>query len=1101
MAVQTAADSVPPLTSPLLEAGLASDVEKRSRLPKGSKVLLAIAAAILVVSLMVYMTGTPIRYPPIVEGDAGHRDAEVEVGIEQVLAVSRRMLRGDLTIPYFFWFFEARHSPETAPTTFWLSGGPGASSMLALLAENGPCTVNSEGTDTIYNPYSWTEASNMVWVDQPAGTGFSIGGSYDADEEEVGQDMYHFMQTFFKHFPTYNKDVHVVGESYGGHYVPAVVNTVVEHNTELSIGLAPKGRVPIDMKGMAIGNGMTNTIEQIKWLPKMAYDSGTAPSVVDFETYQKMQSRVDGVVDAVAKCDKTGDKDVCQTAWNDFTKELMAPVMEGGYNMYDLRLKGHYNWTGINTWLNNPEIRREIGAEKEWEAVSIEVYKTLTPKDFLQTYDNLVPPLLAMGLKVLIYAGDQDYPCNWLGNRAWTEKLEWDHRDDFQLAPYQQFIAPAVGLDDNSITEIIVGSMRHFRNFAFLRVSNAGHMVPMDKPAESLHMFKEFLRGRPVGKGAVVVSEPKLKVDLTKYVEEHTFQFDEAFPENTTNAELYNVCVRPLVSSLFARKAKCTVFAYGQTGSGKTYTMLGCQEPSKATPGLFALAGRDIFTELERYNGRHAHPTYQTSKDELAIKVSFYEIYCGKLFDLLNHRKMLAARTTGVTGANADSSRSHAVMQISLVHKKQMKHVHGKLSFIDLAGSERGADVVDQDRQTRIDGAEINKSLLALKECIRALDQQADHTPFRGSKLTQVLKDSFVGSNCSTVMIANISPSAACVEHTLNTLRYAYRVRELRRGDGMNNNNQHQNGSGSSSVSRSESLAHEDSAALLPRYANPPVRQSSEQKKDRSKTERVPEQPVEGGERPVLLAGPLREFAQDEIHPHDAGMLGDHLRSRISSTSSFHCQVLPHRGVQCLRSTPSPPVFDSHRFPQSQPKVGSGHFEEKRAPSGDPGPWTAKSGGSTRPNTNGSSENGTGTTVVRNAAAERVGDEMNLDDLAKMHDQLIGTILAEEEEIITCHRGHLDQMVTLVHQEMAEISRIDQPGSDIDQYVNFLNDNLEKKQRLIDEIRARLTRFQAHLREEEALSRRFHECRDTGEGPKQQQQPPAALMDDSLLGR
>ncbi|KAF4759420.1 Kinesin-like protein kif24, partial [Perkinsus olseni] len=330
--------------------------------------------------------------------------------------------------------------------------------------------------------------------------------------------------------------------------------------------------------------------------------------------------------------------------------------------------------------------------------------------------------------------------------------------------------------------------------------------------------------------------------------------------------------------------------------------------------------------------------------------VSFYEIYCGKLFDLLNHRKMLAARengrnrvvivnlqerlvedpdelmkvvaegmearTTGVTGANADSSRSHAVMQISLVHKKQMKHVHGKLSFIDLAGSERGADVVDQDRQTRIDGAEINKSLLALKECIRALDQQADHTPFRGSKLTQVLKDSFVGSNCSTVMIANISPSAACVEHTLNTLRYAYRVRELRRGDGMNNNNQHQNGSGSSSVSRNESLAHEDSAALLPRYANPPVRQSSEQKKDRSKTERVPEQPVEGGERPVLLAGPLREFAQDEIHPHDAGA------------------PPPRRPVPQEHSEPTgirfPPV------PQSQPKVGSGHFEEKRAPSGDP---------------------------------------------------------------------------------------------------------------------------------------------------------------------
>ncbi|EEQ97081.1 conserved hypothetical protein [Perkinsus marinus ATCC 50983] len=101
-----------------------------------------------------------------------------------------------------------------------------------------------------------------------------------------------------------------------------------------------------------------------------------------------------------------------------------------------------------------------------------------------------------MGLKVLIYAGDQDYPCNWLGNKAWTEKLLWGHKDDFQVAPYQEFIAPAVGLGDNSISEIVVGSMRQYKNFAFLRVSNAGHMVPKDKPVESLHMFKQFLNGR-----------------------------------------------------------------------------------------------------------------------------------------------------------------------------------------------------------------------------------------------------------------------------------------------------------------------------------------------------------------------------------------------------------------------------------------------------------------------------------------------------------------------------------------------------------------------------------------------------------------------------
>lgn len=86
----------------------------------------------------------------------------------------------------------------------------------------------------------------------------------------------------------------------------------------------------------------------------------------------------------------------------------------------------------------------------------------------------------------------------------------------------------------------------------------------------------------------------------------------------------------------------------------------------------------------------------------------------------------------------------------------------------------------------RIDGAEINKSLLALKECIRALDQEKKHTPFRGSKLTLVLRDSFMG-NCKTLMIANISPGLSCSEHTLNTLRYADRVKELRKEKGLNN--------------------------------------------------------------------------------------------------------------------------------------------------------------------------------------------------------------------------------------------------------------------------------------------------------------------------
>lgn len=135
---------------------------------------------------------------------------------------------------------------------------------------------------------------------------------------------------------------------------------------------------------------------------------------------------------------------------------------------------------------------------------------------------------------------------------------------------------------------------------------------------------------------------------------------------------------------------------------------------------------------------------------------------------------------TSQNATNADSSRSHAILQIII---KDGKKMFSKISFIDLAGNERGADHMDQSKQTKIDGAEINKSLLALKECIRALDQGKGHTPFRGSKLTMVLKDSFVGF-CKTVMIGNVSPNVAAAENTMNTLRYADRVKELKNNDG-----------------------------------------------------------------------------------------------------------------------------------------------------------------------------------------------------------------------------------------------------------------------------------------------------------------------------
>lgn len=303
----------------------------------------------------------------------------------------------------------------------------------------------------------------------------------------------------------------------------------------------------------------------------------------------------------------------------------------------------------------------------------------------------------------------------------------------------------------------------------------------------------------------IIVHEPKQKVDLTKYLDNQHFRFDYVFDETCTNELVYKFTAKPLVKTIF-EGGMATCFAYGQTGSGKTHTMGGefKGKYQNFTNGIYAFVASDVFKYLNSSKYRKA---------PLIVSASFFEIYGKLVFDLLDKKQRLRVledgnqivqvvgltetivnrvedvmdliqkgsheRTSGQTSANQNSSRSHAVFQIILRSTSQSNKLLGKFSLIDLAGNERGADTFKSNRQTRIEGGDINKSLLALKECIRALGRKGVHCPFRGSKLTQVLRDSFIGEKSKTCMIALISPSVTSCEHTLNTLRYADRVKEL----------------------------------------------------------------------------------------------------------------------------------------------------------------------------------------------------------------------------------------------------------------------------------------------------------------------------------
>ncbi|KAG9152938.1 hypothetical protein Leryth_012563 [Lithospermum erythrorhizon] len=409
-------------------------------------------------------------------------------------------------------------------------------------------------------------------------------------------------------------------------------------------------------------------------------------------------------------------------------------------------------------------------------------------------------------------------------------------------------------------------------------------------------------------------------------------------------------------------------------------------------------ASQDIFSLMQR--------TYRNQGFQLFV--SFFEIYGGKVFDLLNERKKLfiredgkqqvcivglqehrvynvetikdlivkgnSTRSTGTTGANEESSRSHAILQLAIKrpvdgNESKPPRMVGKLSFIDLAGSERGADTTDNDKQTRMEGAEINKSLLALKECIRALDNDQGHIPFRGSKLTEVLRDSFVGDS-STVMIACISPNTGSCEHTLNTLRYADRVKSLSKGNSF----------------------RRDPSSLISNLRN-------------------------------SVVSPLSSVVPDVSRPNQR-----------QTPASFSNDRVPSGRIQINMD-----IDDLDYVEEDYGRVNS--------------PWT------TDKRSDRSQTSTLGNNLRQTSRQAKQRDLSNMDA-----DNDLKSLLKEEEDLVNAHRKQVEETMDIVKEEMNLVANIDQPGNQIDDYLSKLHRILSQKAAGILDLQSRVTQFQEHLK-------------------------------------
>lgn len=391
----------------------------------------------------------------------------------------------------FYWMFQKRNSDitdTTIPLVVWLTGGPGCSSSLALLTENGPCTVNEDTKTTTLNPYSWTEAAHVLWLDQPAGVGFSYGSETDSNEEMISEDAYWFLQKFLAEHAEYAQNpLFIVGESYGGHYAPSIAHRVWKYNQALPSSDA----AVLNLAGVAVGNGLTAPEVQYQYYPDMAFNNSHGIKVISQDEYDTMKAVVPKCTALIHQCnagDSAFDSFACQSAFLVCNLGLTSPYQATGLNPYDIREICKvpplcYDFSGITTFMNSKETRASLGVTKDshkWGSCNMGINQKFHT-DWMKDFSPYITDLVNDGIPTLIYAGDVDFICNYLGNQAWTYGLNWKGGEDFRAAGTHDWKG--------------VGLARSHGPLTFLQVYDAGHMVPSDQPEVALNMIGAFLKG------------------------------------------------------------------------------------------------------------------------------------------------------------------------------------------------------------------------------------------------------------------------------------------------------------------------------------------------------------------------------------------------------------------------------------------------------------------------------------------------------------------------------------------------------------------------------------------------------------------------------
>ncbi|OUZ99792.1 Peptidase S10 [Macleaya cordata] len=380
----------------------------------------------------------------------------------------------------FYYFVESPKKSSTKPLLLWLNGGPGCSSFgNGAMMELGPFRVKSDGETLYLNEYAWNKEANIIFLESPAGVGFSYSNTtsdYElSGDKRTAEDSYTFLINWLERFPEYKtRDFFIAGESYAGHFVPQLAQLILHRNKNTS-------QTVINLRGIAMGNAYID----FKTCSMGRTDYFWTHAIISDEIKEGISTNCKFLIpkNETSQCQEYVQQEM-EVLRNIYIYDIYAPLCDSSSNSSSIATFDPCSADYINIYLNNQQVQRALHANVTalpypWESCSTNLSRHW--KDIPLSMLPVIRELMASDISVWLYSGDTDgmvpitstrYAIYNLGTPVKTRWYPWYAQDE------------------------VGGYAEEYQNLTFVTIREAGHFVPSYQPARALTFFSSFIKGK-----------------------------------------------------------------------------------------------------------------------------------------------------------------------------------------------------------------------------------------------------------------------------------------------------------------------------------------------------------------------------------------------------------------------------------------------------------------------------------------------------------------------------------------------------------------------------------------------------------------------------